>query len=177
MATNRREALKRGFALLGTAVGIGVTRNAPTDVQDDPSVTTRGKQIVLHARNLRIGSQDLQRGQLPPAGVRMLAKAEVVSEPLNGQKVGDFFASYIRINTPGKVAHHEPGSLEEHTFVLPEGNIFGSGIATSGMDSDGQFTIIGGTGRYLGARGSYTARQSHVDFGGNGTATFSLTLI
>jgi hypothetical protein len=177
VATNRRDALKRGFALLGAAVGIGVASKTTAAAQDDPPEKKQGKKMVLHVRHLRIRSQDLRRGQLPPAGVRMLAKAEVVTAPSNGRKVGDFFASYVRINTPGKVADHEPGSLEEHTFVLPEGNIFGSGVAPSARDSEGQFAIIGGTGRYLGARGSYTARQSHVDFGGNGTATFTLTLI
>jgi hypothetical protein len=91
--------------------------------------------------------------------------------------MGDFFATYNRINTPGKVANHEPGSLEQHTFILPEGNLYGSGMATSGTESEGHFAIIGGTGKYLGAQGSYVARQSHVDFGGNGTATFTLTLI
>ncbi len=177
MATNRRDALKRGFALLGAAVGIGAASKDPAAAQEGPPEIERGKQLVLHLRNLRISSQDLRRGDLPPAGVRMLAKAEVIEGPRNGQKVGDFFASYYRINAPGKVANHEPGSLEDHTFILPEGNIFGSGVATSGTDSEGQFAIIGGTGRYMGARGSYIARQSHVDFGGNGTATFTLTLI
>ena len=177
MATNRRDALTRGLALLGAAIGIGVAGKGATASPDSQPETTQGKQLVLHVRHLRISSQDLQKGQLPQAGVRMLAKAEVVSMPGNGQKVGDFFASYVRINTPGKVADHEAGSHEDHTFVLADGNIIGSGIASSGLDSEGHFAILGGTGRYLGARGSYTARQSHVDFGGNGTATFTLTLI
>ncbi len=177
MATNRRDALKRGFALLGAVVGIGAASNESTAAQDGPSEIKEGKQIVLHAHHLHISSQDLQRGQLPQAGIRMVAKAEIVSSPSNGRKVGDFFANYVRINTPGKVADHEPGSFEDHTFVLPEGNIFGSGVATSATNSEGQFAIVGGTGRYLGARGSYIARQSHLDFGGNGTATFTFTLI
>jgi hypothetical protein len=176
MATNRRDVLTRGLALLGAAVGIGVAGNKSTEADGQPEISQE-KQFVLHVRHLRISSQDLQKGQLPIPGVRMLAKAEVVSAPSNGQKVGDFFASYVRINAPGKVADHEPGSFEDHTFVLPDGNIFGKGVAPSGMDREGQFAIVGGTGRYLGAKGSYIARQSHVDFGGNGSATFTLTLL
>jgi hypothetical protein len=133
--------------------------------------------VVLKARRLRISSQDLRRGELPQAGIRMIARAEIVSGSSANEKMGDFFATYNRINTPGKVANHEPGSLEQHTFILPEGNLYGSGMATSGTESEGHFAIIGGTGKYLGAQGSYVARQSHVDFGGNGTATFTLTLI
>jgi hypothetical protein len=107
----------------------------------------------------------------------MLAEGELVSTPRNGPKIGSFFATYHRISTPGKVADHEPGSFEHHTFVLPDGSLFGSGVSTSGTESEGEFAIVGGTGRFLGARGSYTARQSYVDFGGNGTATFTLTLV
>ena len=177
MAKNRREALKQGFALLGAAVGIGVARKSLAATPDAPSDARQSKQMVVHARGLRISSQDLRRGELPPAGIRMLARAEIVADASGKQKVGDFFASYYRINTPGKVAEHEPGSLEQHTFVFPEGIILGSGVAPSGRESEGQFAIIGGTGRYLGARGSYTARQSHVEFGGNGMAIFNLTLI
>jgi len=177
VATNRRDAVKRALALLGVAAGIGAASKAAAFAQDDPPEIKQGQQVVLHARRLRISSQDFRRGEIPQSGIRMLAKAEIVVDASNSRKVGDFFASYYRINTAGKVAHDEPGSLEHHTFILPEGNIFGSGVATSGRDSDGQFAIIGGTGRYVGARGSYTARQSHVDFGGDGTATFSLTLL
>lgn len=177
MATNRREALRKGFALLGAAVGIGAAEKALAATAEESPEVKQGKQMVLHVRRLRISSQDLRRGELPPAGVRMLARADIVTDSSNDLKVGEFFASYYRLNAPGKVADHEPGSLEQHTFVLPEGNIFASGVATSGRDTEGHFAITGGTGRYLGARGSYVARQSHVDFGGNGTATFTLTLI
>jgi hypothetical protein len=107
----------------------------------------------------------------------MLARGEIMDKPSHGRKIGDFFATYYRINTPGKVAHQEPGSLELHTFVFPDGTIVGSGVASAGTNSEGQFAIIGGTGRYHGARGSYVARQSYRDFGGDGTATLTLTLI
>jgi hypothetical protein len=177
VATNRREALRRAFALLGAAVGIGAASKDLTAAQEAPPEAAKGKQLILQARHLRISSQDLRRGELPQAGVRMLARAEIVDGSFANQKVGEFFASYYRINTPGKVAIHEPGSLEQHTFILPGGSIFGSGVTTSGMESVGQFAIVGGTGRYHGARGSYVAQQNHVDFGGNGTATFTLDLI
>jgi hypothetical protein len=107
----------------------------------------------------------------------MTAKAEIVSDSPKNEKAGEFLATYHRVNTPGKVADHEPGSLEQHTFILPDGNIFGTGVSASSTDGEGQFAVIGGTGRYHGARGSYVARQSHVDFGGNGAATFTFTLV
>jgi hypothetical protein len=178
VATNRRDALKGGVALLGATLGMGTA--SKSGLAATPDRATESKQrvpLVLHGQRWRITSQDLRRGELPPAGVRMLARGEIMDKPLHGRKIGDFFATYYRLNTPGKVAHHEPGSLELHTFVFPDGTIVGSGVATAGTDSEGQFAIIGGTGRYQGARGSYAARQSYWDLGGDGTATLTLTLI
>jgi hypothetical protein len=177
VATNRRDALMRGFAMLGAAVGIGVAAKTPAAAEDAQPTIKKVKQLVLHARYLRIRSQDLRRGELPQAGLRMMAEGELVSAPSNGRQVGSFFATYHRISTPGKVANSEPGSFEHHTFVLPDGSLFGSGVSTSGTESEGEFAIVGGTGSFSGATGSYTARQSYVDFGGSGTATFTLTLI
>lgn len=181
MATNRRQALRNAFMFLGAAVGIGAASKNLTAAQLDDSPPeanpSPGKKLVIEARRLRISSQDIRRGELPRAGVRMTARAEIVSASSKNKKVGEFLATYHRVSNPGKAAAHEPGSLEHHTFILPEGTIFGTGVSTAGTEGEGQFAILGGTGRYHGARGSYTARQSHVDFGGNGAATFTLTLI
>ena len=179
MATNRRQALRNGFMFLGAAVGIGAASKDLTAAQleDKPPEATPGKKLVIEARHLRISSQDLRRGELPRAGMRMTARAEIVSASSKNQKCGEFLATYHRVSNPGKVADHEPGSLEQHTFILPEGTIFGTGVSVSALDGEGQFAIVGGTGRYHGARGSYITRQSHVDFGGDGSATFTFTLI
>jgi hypothetical protein len=182
VATNRREALGRAFALLGAAIGIGAASRDLTAAEPDAHTAegqTKKKQttLVLRARGLRITSQDVRRGELPQAGVRMTARAEIVSGSAKNQKTGEFFSTYHRVNTPGKVADHEPGSLEQHTFILADGIIFGTGVSLAGMDGEGQFGVVGGTGRYHGARGSYVARQSHADFGGSGAATFTFTLV
>jgi hypothetical protein len=177
VATNRRDALKGGVTLLG-ALGMGMA--SKSGLAGTPDRAAEGKQsvpLVLHGKRWRITSQDLRRGELPPAGVRMLARGEIMDKASHGRKIGDFFATYYRLNTPGKVTHHEPGSLELHTFVFSDGTIVGSGVATAATDSEGQFAIIGGTGRYQGARGSYVARQSYSDLGGDGTATLTLSLI
>ena len=63
--------------------------------------------------------------------------------------------------------------LELHTFKLRDGTIVGSG--TSGA-LDGEFAILGGTGRYAGARGTYLTRHNRREHGGDGTAEFHLTL-
>ena len=177
MATNRRDTLKGGFALLGAA-GIGAaTRTGFAMAPARTAEIIAGVPLVLHGVRWRLTSQDVRRGELPPPGVRMLARGELMDKPSRGRKLGDFFATCVRLNTPGKVAPHEPGSLELHTFLFPDGSIVGSGVASAGAESEGHFAIVGGTGRYHGARGSYVARQSHSDLGGDGTATFTFTLI
>jgi hypothetical protein len=185
LATKRRDALKYGFGLVGAAIGLGsagkVLAAAQKSEGETPAAATggAGTQLVLHGVRWRISSQDLRRGELPPSGMRMIGRGELLDQPLgaNGRNIGHFFSTYYQLNAPGKVAAHEPGSLELHTFVLPEGTIFGSGVASASCGSDGQFAVIGGTGRYLGARGSYVAHQSYADFGGGGTASFVFTLL
>jgi hypothetical protein len=173
VATNRRDVLKN--ALLTTAVGIGTVGKSRMKALDG-AAKPEG-QTMLYGVRWQITSQDLKRGELPPAGIRMLVRGELYDKPKGGRKMGDFFGTYHRLSTPGKTAHSEPGSLELHTFVFSDGTLVGSGVANSSPDSEGQFAIVGGTGRYHGARGSYMATQSHVEFGGNGAAQFTLTLI
>ena len=65
-------------------------------------------------------------------------------------------------------------SLEIHTFALEGGTLHGLGTAARG--SEGHFVVLGGTGRYSSAQGSYRARQGVRDLGGNGSAEFHFTL-
>jgi hypothetical protein len=175
VGTNRREVLKS--ALLTTAVGIGAAGASGFTTLDGAAQPGPGEQIVLYGVRWQITSQDLKRGELPPAGIRMQVRGELYDKPSGGRKTCDFFATYHRLSTPGKAAHHEPGSLEVHTFVFSDGMLIGSGVANSAPDSEGQFAIVGGTGRYHGVRGSYLATQRHIELGGDGSALFTLTLI
>ncbi len=176
MSKQRRTVLKQGLALFSTAAAVAASGTTALAADREPSDPPRsGTRLVLHGLRWRVASRDLKRGELPPEGVRMVARGELVDGPSKGRKVGDFFATYYRLSTPGKVAHHEPGSLELHTFVFPDGTIVGSGVASAGAHSDGHFAIVGGTGRYLGVSGAYVARQSHAELGGDGTAQFTFT--
>lgn len=172
MATNRREAMLKGAALIGAAAGASTLRSRPA--AGEP---VRAGAMVLYGRHWHIDSRDIRKGQQPPAGVRMLVRGDLMDQPKGGRAVGQFFATYYRLNTPGKVAGLEPGSLELHTFVFPDGTLIGSGVAPAAHGSEAQFALVGGTGRFHGARGSYSARQNHLELGGDGTATFTLTLI
>ena len=89
-----------------------------------------------------------------------------------GPAIGEFRAATFLDDAAALGSH--PASLEFHTFTLGDDAIFGMGIAA---DEGSRFAIVGGSGRYLGARGSYVAEQSPFQVGGDGTARFVLTLL
>jgi hypothetical protein len=95
--------------------------------------------------------------------------------PAGEERVGDFFASYFSL--PEASSGGRFASLEHHTFTLAGGSIMGTGATRPGLDSEDEFAIVGGTGRYAGARGTYIVRQSHQEFGGDGTAVITFKLL
>jgi hypothetical protein len=177
---DRRYALKRGLVLIGAAFGLGTASKVVVATGESNAGGLASERlpasIKLYGRRWRLTSQKLRSGELPPEGERMLARGELLDGP-RGRKVGEFYATYYRLNAHGRVGPDEAGSLQLHTFNLPGGSIAGSGTAKAGIGAEDHFAIIGGTGRYSGARGSYIARQSYLELGGDGTAVFTLTLI
>lgn len=59
-----------------------------------------------------------------------------------------------------------------HVFTFADGTLLALG---SGL-TEGSYAVLGGTGRFTGAMGAYTARQSPKGRDGDGTATFTLAL-
>ena len=162
--TTRRSALSRalmglaGMAGIGAA-GVGATKLVPPS---EPSA------LVLRGRNWRTVEGRL--GELPTEGERISVRGELIDEA-QGKPIGEFYAAGFAI---GGGSHPAQGErLELHTFKLQDGTIIGSGTAGQ---LEGVFAILGGTGRYAGARGTYVARQRHQDFGGDGSAEFELKL-
>ncbi len=177
MATRRRDVLIRGGSALLGAAGLAALPTRAAPLPAGPAAPAHAAAPVLFGRNWRIASRDVRKGELPTEGVRLLIRGELYEARAGGRKLGEFFATAHRLSTLGKAAPQAPGSLELHTFVFPDGTLVGSGVASAAAASEGEFAIIGGTGRYLGARGSYRAQQSHLELGGTGTATFSLRLM
>jgi hypothetical protein len=172
----RRSILKRGLLVLGGALGLGsVHRVSVAQAQpaggraDEPASTT----LTLYGRDWHMFAPDLRRGVVPEKGDRVATYGELVADQA-GEKVGEFYASCVVVNSPFGIGPLAAASLEMHTFNLADGTISGMGTALAG---ESVFAIIGGTGRYLGARGSYVAHQQPVELGGDGTARFHLTLI
>jgi hypothetical protein len=169
MHESRRAALKRLGLLLGGAAAVVVGSGSPT-VSRQPEV----QRLTLEGKGWHIYSREIVRGALPTGGDRMLAYGDLY-EPDEGPRVGQFFATYFSLHQPGVFGVLT--SLEQHTFNLPDGAIMGSGTTKPGLASEDEFAILGGTGRYAGARGTYVVRQSHREFGGDGTAAITFQIL
>ena len=100
-----------------------------------------------------------------------MLRGELLDRP-DGEPVGELYGTAFALHGPGAQAT-DAERLELHTFKLRDGTIIGSGAA--GV-VEGEFAILGGTGRYAGARGTYVARHDRRELGGDGTAEFRLTL-
>jgi hypothetical protein len=127
-----------------------------------------GKTIELFGRGWHADAD-----KVPSKGDSYSVYGELLASP-EGDKCGEFYAACLAIDSPFQVTGQGIGSLEIHTLVLAEGSIVAMG-AGSGVERS--FAIVGGTGKYTGARGSYTANQDTYGLGGRGTAALKLKLL
>ena len=111
---------------------------------------------------------------MPAKGERLTGYGELLDRP-GGTKVGEFFSTLFALDSPFGLTPMGATGLEYHSFNLSDGTILGLG--TGAGDGESTFAIVGGTGRYAGARGTYIAHQRPRELGGNGTAEFRLTLV
>ncbi len=158
--------LKRGLALLGAAVGVHALSNL--DASDlAAALTVRGRDFHL----LRAPSA----GPLPQRGDAGTASGALGDDA--GEVIGTFHGSRVAVDVPGAVGVDAPSALEWHSLNLPGGTIFGTGTSSHSVDAGDTFAIVGGTGAFAGATGSYTAYLRHHELGGDGTAEFQINLM
>lgn len=173
---SRRAILRHGVVALGAlagVVGLGSAaeraRSGSLLAQTLPGTTT----LTLRGSQLHLSAAGLKRGDLPRRG-DLVSVAGALSIASGTETVGSFFASVQHLDS--RVGHGPFATVQQetHTFQLPDGTLFGMGTTAPG--AEGAFAIVGGTGRYLGASGSYVARQNPIETGGDGTALFTITL-
>ena len=162
--TTRASLLKRVALLAGGAVGVGVAAQSGAAATDaGPQVRkARTQTLVLYGREWRLHRPGLQPGTRPAPTDVAVPLGRIVDR--KQRELGRFRAAAM----PGLA-----GAFQLHTFDLADGTILG--IGASKLD-EGSYAIVGGTGRYAGATGTYTARQFPRELGGNGTAEFTLKL-
>ena len=151
--TGRRTLLQRALALVagGVAIGSGVrlTRGSPALAEAAP-----GSPLTVYARTRPFVVPP--SGQSPAAAANtQVASGELLDAP-DGKPVGSFVTNCFCV--VGNAAHNvvHP-SMEFQALELKEGTLYGM---CSGRGPDGAKThaIVGGTGRFAGARGAYIER-------------------
>ena len=167
-AVSRRQLLS-GVAVLGLSAAAGITAGRAvselTAQPASPPTTAPGSAaqttMTLRAERVRIESIGAQPGMLPPVD-RPFGAHGVVTDA-NGAALG----SFAIIPVPGATA------MQLHSFELDGGTLLGMGASTGG---EGTFAVIGGTGRYQGVTGSYTARVGADPSGRHTSAEFKFDL-
>lgn len=132
--------------------------------------------LRLRGRSWHLHAPDRVRGELPRRGDRLSMHGELLDGE-SSQAVGQFYSACFCPDTPGGSGVIAGMALEMHTFTLVDGSVMGVGMAGMRTGQESQFAIVGGTGRYAGARGYYTARQEPVELSGSGRAEFAFTFI
>jgi hypothetical protein len=164
---SRRSVLKRG--LLVAAGALGVTAGG----KEARAVTrTLPDELRLFGRSWRLDAPGRVPGEQIRRGDTGVVYGELVDAP-KGKPLGRFFGSRLAVQSAPGGNVRADASVEVHTFVLPDGTLVGMGTALPG---ESVFAIVGGTGVYAGASGSYTAVQRLHELGGDGTAEFHVTL-
>ena len=173
--TSRRAILRSGLLAVGALAGVfGLGRLASRpELGIDVPAPSGLTQIKLYGRAWSMSAPGLRRGDLPQRGQQVSVTGSL-STTLDGEEAGSFFATVTHLDNAADHGRFASVQMETHTFQLPDGSLIGMGSSTPG--EQGVFAIVGGTGRYLGATGSYVALQSPLEIGGDGTAEFTFTL-
>jgi hypothetical protein len=161
--STRRNVLQKLGLLAAGVVGAGTAgKVAAETAAAAPSPRLRKQTLVLQGRDWRLQRPGVRPGTLPGAADAAVPLGRFVDS--KGRGLGTFRASALSALE---------GAFHLHTFELTDGTILG--IGASKLD-EGSYAIVGGTGRYAGASGTYTARQFLREMGGNGTAQFTFDL-
>ncbi len=166
---SRRNLLRNGLLLLAGALGVGVAGARAT--RGTGASPPGARTLKLYGQAWHLFATDRRRGEVPVRGDSVSTHGTL--HAADGVKVGEFYSAGMVLGHPLGAGPLSAGNLEMHTFNLMDGTIAGMGSALPG---ESVFAILGGTGRYAGATGSYVARQLPLELGGDGTAEFTLTL-
>ncbi|TMC56473.1 MAG: hypothetical protein E6J19_09130 [Chloroflexi bacterium] len=165
----RRRLLKRGAFGAASLAAVAVAAGATTTSSAARPSTSGTTTMRLLGRGWHVDAKD---GKLPTKGERYAVYGELVDG--KGDTVGEFFSQNVGVDSPFHITGEGTGAFEIHTLSLPGGTIVGVGV---GGGRERNYAIVGGTGKYTGARGSYLARQDTYGLGGDGKAEILLTLL
>lgn len=93
-----------------------------------------------------------------------------------GAVVGEFVATALGAEASFGVLGASLSGLEMQTFRMGDDTLFAIGMS-SGRDAARAYALLGGTGRFAGARGTCLEREIDSRAPGRGRVEFQLTLV
>ncbi len=174
--TGRRTLLQRGLAALagGVAIVVGARPGRIEAAAPPPPPQRTDGTLRLYARKRPLAG--------PPAGNhgshrtdgRLLGSGELFDTP-GGSRVGEFYTNCFCLDTP--FGPQSAGSnLEFQVLQLTDGTLFGLCAGSVIHDAAKVHALVGGTGRYAGARGSYFERAADAKTGSHDLVELVVTL-
>jgi hypothetical protein len=169
----RRGLLGRGALLVAGAATFGLIgrRDGASAPAPAPADAVAANVLRFVGQSWHSVAADRRPGELPQPGDRLAMYGELLGA--DGGKVGEFYSACFCVGAPFGPSPYAANNVELHTFNLAGGSITGMGTASAG---ENVYAVVGGTGQYAGAAGSYVARQRPFELGGDGTAEFVFTL-
>jgi hypothetical protein len=146
--TTRRAMVTKGLLLIAGAFGAGVAATKLSDggeAKPASAPATGRSTLTLTSPDVRLYDPTSEPGKLPDLKAVKTPHGTLVDS--KGREVGDF-------TTAALTGAGAPMAMQR--FVFSDGMIVGVGLA--GLDGD--FAIVGGTGRYDGVGGSYALRMN-----------------
>jgi len=147
--TPRRTLLQRGLALIGGALGVGA---AGGEVH---ARAEAGGANTLHLLGRR-RTPARRAGAMPDAHPHAVSSGDLL-DAKGDEKIGSFHTNGFCLETRLGTPMPSDSNIAFQTFVLADGSLFGLGGGPS-PGGDRTCAVLGGTGRYAGAQGTYVER-------------------
>lgn len=175
----RRTLLQRGLLVIAGALGLVAAERRPSGEAAvalqrlEPTPGASVSTLRLYGRGWRPQAQAPGRGH-SSQGDHLVSYGDLV-DGATGEIVGRFCANGFCPQTPLGHPMIAAPTIEFQTLALNDGTVFGIGAAALNPGAEMTYAIVGGTGRFAGACGTYTARASE-QAGERGAIEFMLTL-
>jgi hypothetical protein len=150
---SRRSVLQRSLLFVAGACGLQLAPSTgrAAEVPPDGRAT-----LTLYSPSWRARSPGQRPGKLPTRSGLLNRHGDLL-DGVSGKKVGEFTATCFGSDSSFPPASSTGFNLELQTLRLQDGTLFGIG---SGSEEQKVHAILGGTGRFAGAKGSYVVRRT-----------------
>lgn len=153
--TKRRGFVQRMLCLFGGAIGASALPPSTQAAPAEPELAS-----VPNSGTLQLTLKCAHKHRPGQHHGRVVCGGEIL-DASGAKTVGQFhancFGTESTFGTPNPFA---ASNVEMHTIRLADGTLFGMGASHSRNEREKAHAIIGGTGKYAGARGTYVIAET-----------------